>query len=221
MTSVVQTRVFPLCGFTRVVLAFASLALLALLPASPLLAKPTPQAAEEEDYLTGKLLVALPRMSDPRFIHTVIFMVQHDSEGAMGIVINRPMGRGPLGKFLKGLGIEDKNASGKIQLHYGGPVQVNLGFVLHSTDYADDSTIKVSRDVAFTVGTDILKAMGAGSGPQQKLFALGYAGWGPGQLENELRSDSWVVVPGDAHFIFDGDPDKKWKRALNRQSLDL
>ncbi len=179
------------------------------------------QAAAHEGYLQGRLLVATPEMDDPRFAETVIYMVRHNAEGALGLVLNRLVGVGPLADLLAGLGIEGDSASGEVRIHYGGPVQMNLGFVLHSTDYVADGTLIVSDDVAFTTSADILHAIGAGEGPRRSLVALGYAGWSAGQLESEIKVKAWVAVPADERLIFDDDLDGKWERALAKHKIDL
>lgn len=179
------------------------------------------QAAGEKDYLEGRLLVATPEMGDPRFAKTVIFMVKHNAEGALGLVLNRLLGVGPLSDLLAGLGIKSDAASGEIRVHYGGPVQMDLGFVLHSTDYLAEGTLIVNEEVAFTTNAEILRAIAAGNGPRRSLVALGYAGWGAGQLEAELKVDAWVSVAADERLIFDQNLDGKWERALAKRQIDL
>jgi putative transcriptional regulator len=188
---------------------------------SPMSAGPTPDTAVETEYLTGQLLVAAPDMSDPRFAETVIFIVKHDVHGAMGLVVNRVLGAGPIADVLHGFGLDGEGISGEIRVHYGGPVQPNFAFVLHSTDYVKQATRVVNDVAALTTEMDILRAISNGEGPRRSLFALGYAGWGPGQLESELSRDSWYVAPADEMIIFDDDLATKWARAIAISGIEI
>jgi putative transcriptional regulator len=152
------------------------------------------KAGEQNDYLTGQLLVATPEMKDPRFVETVIYMVKHNPEGAFGLVINRPLAKGPIEDLLKGFGMDSSGAKGEIIIHYGGPVSPTAGFVLHSDDILVEESTKVTNGIAMTADPKLLEAMGRGKGPLQSLVILGYAGWAPGQLEGELKAGSWFVV---------------------------
>jgi putative transcriptional regulator len=178
-------------------------------------------AAEQSDYITGQLLVATPEMRDPRFIETVIYMVKHDAEGALGLVINRPVAKGPIEDLLKGFGIESSGATGEIIVHYGGPVSPRAGFVLHSDDVLLENSTKVADGIAMTADPKLIEAISQGKGPHQSLFMLGYAGWAPGQLEAELQAGSWFVVSGDKALIFDKDADAKWSRAMDKRKIPL
>jgi putative transcriptional regulator len=178
-------------------------------------------AAPGARYLTGQLLVATSELKDPRFVRTVIYMVHHNPAGAMGLVVNRPLGDTPLADLLEGLGIEGNGVKGGVRLHYGGPVEPRRGFVLHTTDYVSESTRVVGDGIALTIGTEILRAIGTGSGPRLSLIALGYAGWAPGQLEGEIAAGAWVAVPADEALVFDRDYDKKWNRAMARRTIQL
>ncbi len=189
--------------------------------ADPSRAARTPSLGPVPGPLTGKLLVATASMGDPRFKKTVIYIVRHDTKGAMGLVINRVIGKLPLAKLLAGFGKESGGINGEIDIHYGGPVQRRLGFVLHSPDYALKDTTVVNGEVALTRDLDILRAISAGKGPKRSLFAFGYAGWAPRQLEGEIARKDWVTVPGDAKFVFDGKPETKWRRAMDRHGVDL
>ena len=180
-----------------------------------------PLARSTAGSLAGQLLVATSELNDPRFVRTVIYMVHHDAGGAMGLVVNRPLGNAPLAALLEGLGMEGNGAQGGIRLHYGGPVEPRRGFVLHTTDYASESTRVVKDGIALTVGTEILRALGTGTGPRLSLVALGYAGWAPGQLEGEIAAGSWVVVQSDEALVFDQDYEKKWERAMARRTIQL
>jgi putative transcriptional regulator len=178
-------------------------------------------AAEESDYLTGQLLVATPEMRDPRFVETVIYVVKHSGEGAFGLVINRPLAKGPIEDLLKGFGMDSSGAKGEIIIHYGGPVSPRAGFVLHSDDVLLEESAKVANGIAMTSDPKLLEAMAQGKGPQQSLFVLGYAGWAPGQLEGELSAGSWFVVSGDKALIFGQDADRKWQQAMDKRKIPL
>jgi len=178
-------------------------------------------AAEESDYLTGQLLVATPEMRDPRFVETVIYMVKHSAEGAFGLVINRPLAKGPVEDLLKGFGIDSSGAKGEIIVHYGGPVSPRAGFVLHSDDVLLEESAKVANGIAMTSDPKLIEAMAQGKGPRQSLFIMGYAGWAPGQLEGELKAGSWFVVSGDKALIFGQDADRKWQQAIDKRKIPL
>jgi len=178
-------------------------------------------AAEESDYLTGQLLVATPEMRDPRFVETVIYIVKHSAEGAFGLVINRPLAKGPVEDLLKGFGIDSSGAKGEIIVHYGGPVSPRAGFVLHSDDVLLEESAKVANGIAMTSDPKLIEAMAQGKGPRQSLFIMGYAGWAPGQLEGELKAGSWFVVSGDKALIFGQDADRKWRQAMDKRKIPL
>jgi putative transcriptional regulator len=170
---------------------------------------------------TGQFLVATDELRDPRFVRTVVYMVRHEAGGAMGLVVNRPVGETPLADLLDRLGIEGKGVSGEIQVHYGGPVEPGRGFVLHTTDYRIEGTQVVKDGIAITVQPEILEAIAAGTGPRRSLLALGYAGWAPGQLEAEIDAGAWVVVPADEALLFNENYEKKWERAMARRMIQL
>ncbi|MBI2359006.1 MAG: YqgE/AlgH family protein [Deltaproteobacteria bacterium] len=179
------------------------------------------RADEAGRYLTGQLLVAAPEMADPNFVRTVIFVVKHDGGGAMGLVVNRPVAKGPVKDLLESLGLEVKGASGEIILHYGGPVEPARGFMLHSDDYVLDSTTVVEKGIALTSDAEVLRAIGQGRGPRRKLFALGYAGWAPGQLEAEIKAKAWFTIPAEQDLIFGPAFEGKWERALEKRKIEL
>jgi putative transcriptional regulator len=176
-------------------------------------------AAEQRNDLTGQLLVAAPEMKDPRFAETVIYMVWHDTRGAFGLVINRPLAKGPVEDLLKGFGIDSPEAKGEIVVHYGGPVDPRAGFVLHSDDVLFGDSTKVADGIAMTADARLLEAMSRGKGPRQSLFIMGYAGWAPGQLEGELLAGSWFVVSGDKSLIFGQDAERKWRQAMDKRKI--
>ncbi len=177
----------------------------------------------EANSFAGKLLVAAPGMPDPRFAKTVIFMVHHDSNGAMGLVVNRVLGVDSAARLLEGAGVGIKgiDRDAKVRVHYGGPVQPQRGFVLHTGDYAEKSTLAVTDRVSMTAASKILRAIAKGKGPDQKILAVGYSGWGVGQLEGEIARKDWVVVPSDDRLVFDSDMASKWRRAMDRHGVDL
>lgn len=175
----------------------------------------------DSGYLTGQLLIAMPNMRDPRFTRSVIYMCAHNAEGAMGLVVNRLVGSITFPDLLEQLGIEDGGNSGAIRVHFGGPVEAERGFVLHSTDYVQSGTMVVGQDVALTGTIDILRDMAGGHGPRKSLLALGYAGWGPGQLDAEIQANGWLSVPADESLVFDDGLDDKWERAIGKLGIDF
>jgi len=175
---------------------------------------------EARDTLTGQLLIAMPAMPDPRFAHSVIFMCMHDERGAMGIIVNQVVDGLDFEKLLEQVGIEDAPPKRRIAIHVGGPVETGRGFVLHSSDYGLDSTLDVEGGIRLTQSIEVLKEISRGGGPRQCLLALGYAGWGPGQLEREIRQNGWLNVAADEELIFSGAIDDKWRRALAKMGID-
>ena len=200
----------------------AGLCLLAVLAAASVRADGTPAPdVRNSPYLAGQLLVASPRIGDPRFARTVIYMVSHDKDGALGLVVNKAYGSGPMEKFLKGLDIDPGQLKGDIRLHYGGPVEPGAGFVLHTADFHGPGTRVVNVTMALTTEMSVFKAIVEGHGPRHSLFALGYSGWGPGQLEGEIARGDWFSAPADENLIFDDDLKTKWERASGRAGLKL
>jgi putative transcriptional regulator len=184
-------------------------------------ALPTPAQTPTPTSLAGQLLVASPSMGDPRFARTVIVMVRHDKNGAFGIVVNRPIGERPLAGLLEMLGAKDTAAAGTVRIFVGGPVQPEMGFVIHSSDYHRPGTIDINARVAMTASREILRDIGHNNGPKQSLIAFGYAGWGPGQLEGELARRDWSLAPGESKLIFDEDREKVWDAAFAQRMQDL
>jgi putative transcriptional regulator len=171
--------------------------------------------------LSGQLLVAMPQMQDHRFRRSVIYLCAHNDEGAMGLVINKLVGTLSLAELLEQLSIPAVGLTDSSHVHFGGPVETGRGFVLHSDDYTEESSLKVGNGLALTATLDILRAIGRGEGPRRSLLALGYAGWGAGQLDNELQHNGWLHAPADEDIVFDGDLDGKWQRALGKLGVDL
>lgn len=180
------------------------------------------RTVQGENFLEGKLLIALPGMPDPRFEGSVIYMCAHSEEGAMGLIINKPIEGLSFRELLDRLDLKPAGKAPDVPVLFGGPVETSRGFVLHSTDYPGDaSTMAVSKDVALTATVDILRAIAAGDGPRDVIFALGYAGWGAGQIEDEIRSNGWVHCDADKAILFDAGVDSKWSEALKKLGIDL
>ncbi len=172
-------------------------------------------------FLEGQLLIAMPAMADQRFSRTLIYMCAHSSEGAMGLVVNKLLGAMTFPELLKQLGIETPDSSADIQVHFGGPVEPGRGFVLHTADYLRDGSLEIGDNIALTATVDILKEIADGGGPQRNLLALGYAGWGPGQLENEIQENAWLNVDPNAELLFGADVDSKWEQAMQKLGVDF
>jgi len=172
-------------------------------------------------YLTGQLLIAMPQMPDQRFAKSVIYVCAHSAEGAMGLVVNRPFNGIGFGDLLEQLGIDIQVSLTDARVHYGGPVESGRGFVLHSADYMQQGTMLVDDDVALTATVDVLRAIAEGSGPRHSMLALGYAGWGPGQLDQEMQANGWLHAPADTAILFDADLDTKWERAIAKLGVSL
>ncbi|MDJ0895803.1 MAG: YqgE/AlgH family protein [Alphaproteobacteria bacterium] len=171
-------------------------------------------------YFTGQLLVAMPAMTDPRFAKTVIYMCVHNPNGAMGLVINKHVESIGFPQLLEQLNIEVSGLLGDHHVFYGGPVESGRGFVLHSTDYVQDGTVQVDDGFALTATIDVLKAIACNEGPREAILALGYAGWGAGQLDGEVQANAWLNVPADEALVFDQEIDTKWERAMAKIGVD-
>ena len=175
---------------------------------------------ENDKYLVGQLLVAMPSMQDPRFAKSVIYMCAHNAEGAMGLVVNRTFESLTFPDLLEQLEIETTPRTERISVHFGGPVETGRGFVLHSPEYLQDGSLVVDSGFALTATVDILKDIAKGAGPRRCLLALGYAGWGPGQLDSEIKANGWLSVAADDDLVFDDTPDTKWERAMAKIGID-
>jgi putative transcriptional regulator len=176
---------------------------------------------DDTRYLVGRLLVATTEMRDPRFAETVIYMVRHDARGALGLVVNRPVAVRPLAEVLNWLGITTGDVEGDIRVYWGGPVAAEQGMVLHSDDYRTRNTQSVTDAIALTAQVEVLRDIAAGKGPRRYLFALGYAGWAAGQLESEIARGSWLSVAADDSLLFGQENERKWRRAMDKQGIDL
>jgi putative transcriptional regulator len=178
------------------------------------------EAPPTDPYLTGQLLIAMPGMRDSRFARTVIYLCAHNADGAMGLVVNRLVGAITFPDLLTQLGIESRPVTEEIRVHFGGPVESGRGFVLHSGDYTQEGTLRVNPEVGLTATIDILRDIADGTGPRLQLLALGYAGWGPGQLDSEIQANGWLHVAADEKLVFDADLDSKWERAIAKLGID-
>ena len=176
---------------------------------------------QEQEFLTGQLLIAMPGMRDSRFARSVIYVCAHHPDGAMGLVINRLVGAITFPDLLSQLGIGPPSTDEEIRVHFGGPVESGRGFVLHSGEYQQESTLKVYGTVALTATVDILRDIAGGTGPRRSLLALGYAGWGPGQLDSEIQANGWLHVAPDENLVFDDALDDKWERAIGKLGVDV
>ena len=174
---------------------------------------------ETDGYLTGQLLIAMPSMKDPRFARSVVYLCAHNAEGAMGLVVNKLIDSLSFDDLLKQLGIE-RRIEEAIDIHFGGPVESGRGFVLHWADYHQDSTLQVDDRIALTATLDVLRDIARGQGPRQHLFALGYAGWGPGQLDAELQANGWLTASANASLVFGGSAAAKWDSAIALLGID-
>ncbi len=179
-----------------------------------------PSMSASTQYLAGHLLIAMPGMRDPRFEKTVIYMCAHNADGAMGLVVNKVLESLSFPDILTQLEIEPVGFGEQIRIHFGGPVETGRGFVLHSTDYVQPGTMPVNNTFSLTATIDILRAIAEGAGPRQCLLALGYAGWGPGQLDNEIKMNGWLTVAADEGLVFDEEFDTKWDRAFSKIGID-
>jgi putative transcriptional regulator len=180
----------------------------------------TPATPDSADFLTGQLLIAMPAMEDPRFSHSVIYMCAHTPEGAMGLVLNRPLQQPSFDELLRQLEVAPQPPARRIGLCAGGPVENARGFVLHTADWTSEGSLRVNNDLALTASLDVLKAIAEGGGPREGILALGYAGWGPGQLDAEIQQNAWLSVPSDETIVFGGDHETKWRRALGKLNID-
>ena len=171
-------------------------------------------------WLTGQLLVAMPTMQDPRFARSVICLCAHSDDGAMGLVLNKPLDGLSFEDLLKQLDLDPVPPQRRIRLMAGGPVENGRGFVLHTADWETEGSLKVQPDVMLTASVDILKAIAGGGGPREGFLALGYAGWGPGQLEDEIAENAWLSVPADERLLFAASPEKLWREALAKLHVD-
>lgn len=175
----------------------------------------------DTNSLKSQLLIAMPALEDPNFARTVTYICEHGDHGAMGIVLNRPTDL-CLADVLKHMEIEGGlGAAGEQIVFLGGPVEEERGFVLHTHTEPWDSTLPITDEISITTSRDILEAMAHGDGPGQTLVALGYAGWGAGQLEKELQDNAWLSGPADQSILFELPPEQRWEAAAKLLGVDL
>jgi putative transcriptional regulator len=173
-------------------------------------------------YLAGQLLIAMPGISDPRFERALILVCAHDESHAMGLAVNRPVEGLSIPDLLERLDIKSEIKAPPDLVLMGGPVERERGFVLHTDDYESENSIAVSGGLKLTATRDVLEALAQASGPPRRaLLALGYAGWGAGQLEGEIRENVWLICEADEALVFGADHDKKWSRALAKLGVDV
>lgn len=177
--------------------------------------------AEADDALVGQLLIASPQVTEAVFSHTVILIVQHTDQGALGIVINQPFEEKTIASLLDAFGKSDASAQGNVQVFAGGPMEPGIGFIIHTVDYHRVETQPIDSHIALTASVEVLRDMGHGKGPKKSLVAFGYAGWGPGQLEVELARHDWLTIPEDPALIFDDDRKKVWDDAMAQMGQPL
>jgi putative transcriptional regulator len=179
-------------------------------------ALPTSPNVPSRTSVAGQLLIATAALRGPPFEHTVVLVAQHNKDGALGIVINKPLEERSIANLLDAFGADANGVSGQVRVYLGGPVDPQIGFVLHSADYHSDDDVDIDGRVALSSGPEILRDIGLGKGPRQSLVALGYVGWGPSQLDDELLKGVWTTVPEDPTLVFDDDRTKVWTDALAR-----
>jgi putative transcriptional regulator len=175
---------------------------------------------KRNNYLTGKLLVAMPFMEDNRFDHAVIYVCGHDEYGAIGLMINKPLNSLTFADLLMQLDIAPLPVTRPVQMQAGGAVEVSRGFVLHSTDYHSESTVRVGEQFCITATLDILRTLAQGKGPRKFLLALGYTGWGSNQLEQEIQDNYWIVVEPSEEIVFNSALDFRWRASMASLGVD-
>jgi putative transcriptional regulator len=174
----------------------------------------------QEGFLTGQLLIAMPAMADPRFSQSIIYMCAHTSEGAMGLIVNRPVVKPTFDDLLKQLKVSPHPPARQVRLCAGGPVENARGFVLHTNDWTGEGSLRVNDELALTASLDVLQVIAGGGGPRECVLALGYAGWGAGQLDQEIQANAWLSGPADESLLFDAEHDTKWRRAFAKLHVD-
>jgi len=169
---------------------------------------------KNKNFLSGKFLIASPSMLDPVFYKSVIYLISHRSEGAMGIVINQPIVQTKLENIISLEEFKKNTPINNILITLGGPVDIKKGFVLHTHEFKDETTFKIDKNIFLTSNTNILKSIIKGKGPKRSLFALGYSGWIPGQLESEISQNGWLVTSGNPELIFECKIEERWSQAI-------
>ena len=175
----------------------------------------------DSQYLTNQFLIAMPGLEDPNFFHSVTYICEHNDQGALGLVINRPLDM-QLGEILEHIKLQHSEPEARqIQVHLGGPVQQDRGFVLHEPLGEWEATLKVTDRIGITSSIDILQAIAKNEGPERSLITLGYAGWGAGQLEQEMAENAWLNGPADPDILFNSPDEERWKAAAASLGVDL
>lgn len=177
--------------------------------------------SEELTSLAGHLLIATPALQESCFARSVIYMCAHNHEGAMGIIVNYPVQNVGMNDIYEQLAIDNKPQRRNFPIHFGGPVEANRGFIVHSADYNSEASLIAQNGIAVTASMAVLQALAEGRGPRQGMLVLGYAGWAEGQLEAEIESGSWIVVPASKQLVFDTDNDTKWHVAASSLGFDM
>jgi putative transcriptional regulator len=181
----------------------------------------TPVSQSGDNFLVGKLLIAMPGMSDARFDRSVIFMCAHSNDGAMGLIVNKPVAGVAFGELLRSYDLA-ADAPVDVPVLFGGPVETGRGFILHSNDYAGNvATLAVTAEISLTASIDILRAISEGRGPKQRVMALGYAGWGEGQIESEILANGWIHCDADPELVFGSHYDSMWQKAIAKLGVNL
>jgi putative transcriptional regulator len=171
--------------------------------------------------LTGQILIAMPGMGDPRFDKSVVFLCDHSEKGAMGLIVNKPLPEVRFSELVEQLGIDADGAVPNLPVHFGGPVETGRGFVLHSGDYGvEGATLRVDAQFGMTATLEVVQDIACGRGPDRAIFALGYAGWGPGQLDSEIRQNGWLTAPATGDIVFSRDGGGKWAAALKTLGVE-
>lgn len=179
------------------------------------------ETPETGSFLDGQLLIAMPGMRDPRFHKTLVYLCAHSADGAMGLIINKPAETLMVSDLYERLDIAHSPELPDEPVRFGGPVETGRGFVLHSADYnAPEATLQVDRSISMTATLEILRLMAEGEGPVERMVALGYAGWSPGQLESELQANGWLLCQADRELLFGTDNAYKWDRAMAKLGID-
>ena len=175
----------------------------------------------DSQHLTNQFLIAMPGLEDPNFFHSVTYICEHNDQGALGLVINRPLDM-QLGEILQHIKLQHSEPEARqIQVHLGGPVQQDRGFVLHEPLGEWEATLKVTDRIGITSSIDILQAIAKNEGPERSLITLGYAGWGAGQLEQEMAENAWLNGPADPDILFNSPDEERWKAAAASLGVDL
>jgi putative transcriptional regulator len=177
---------------------------------------------DAEGFLFGKLLIAMPGMPDPRFERSVIFMCAHSEQGALGLIINKPIEGLPFRELMVKMDIPVSATTSTAPVLFGGPVDTDRGYILHSHERGNrPATAMITSEIALTPTVDMLRAISDGRGPAKWLLTLGYAGWGPGQIEDEILHNGWIHCDADAALVFDSEMDSKWERAFGKLGAGL